>query len=177
MNDTSRRELVQIVGKAPNIDWIDDFFDLLYQLLSYVELRDDDPRLVISTVRGDRIAVSMNSRYVLVAYPEEPAVGFIIRRGGKHTDELRETADGNAEFKALQGEHDDEPPYWVKFEGSPKNVLEGSICQHWLRASDIEFNRWTASPYRRFHDPLARKATTDKEYRERVLQEAFNSAE
>jgi hypothetical protein len=154
---------------------MDDFFDLLSELLSSVELQEEDPRLVISVVRGDRIAVSMNSRYVLTAYPEESALGFIIRRGSKHTDELLEAADETYEFNALQGENADETPYWVKFvaNDSPATILGEAISDHWIRASEIEFNRWSASPHKRFHEPLAQQAVADKEYRTQVLEDAF----
>lgn len=173
MGDDSHEALVEIVGSAPHADWMDDFFDLLEELLSKVEPRDDDPRLVTSIVRGDRIAVTMNSRYVLTAYPERPRVGFIIREGSKRTDELIENADGHYSFKALQGEDEGETPHWVAFNGEPKNKLKGEVSQNWLRASDIEFDRWTGSPYKDSHEALARKAATDKEYRRRVLREAF----
>lgn len=43
MSDESHEKLVQIAGQAPNIDWIDDFFDLLNNLLSFAPKRFHEP--------------------------------------------------------------------------------------------------------------------------------------
>ncbi len=175
MADDSHDKLVDVVKKAPDRDWIEKFFEYANELLSYEEIdyHEGDDRLVIS-VQSDRIAITMNSRYVLVAFFNKNRMGFIVREGSGQIDDLIESAEGHYSFKTLQGE-DTKPPEWIEF-SDVSDYLEGdSIRQNWLTASSIEFERWNASPSKNSHEPLAQRMVTDTEYRDEVLNEAFGS--
>ena len=175
MADNSHGKLVEVVGTAPSREWIEKFFEYANELLSYEEIdyHEGDGRLVIS-VQSDRIAITMNSRYVLVVFFNKERIGFIVREGSRQIDELIESAEGHYSFKKLQGE-DEKPPEWIEFSDASEYLKDDSICQNWLTASSIEFERWNASPYKKSHEPLAQRMITDTEYRDEVLNEAFGS--
>lgn len=82
MADDSHNKLVEVVGKAPSREWIEEFFEYANELLSYEEIdhHKGDDRLVIS-VQSDRIAITMNSRYVLVAFFNKERIKFMVREG------------------------------------------------------------------------------------------------
>ena len=176
MADDSHNKLVEVVGKAPSREWIEEFFEYANELLSYEEIdhHKGDDRLVIS-VQSDRIAITMNSRYVLVAFFDKERIGFIVRDGSGQIDEVIESAEGHYSFKELQGE-DTKPPEWIEFSEVSEYLEDDSIRQNWLTTSSIEFDRWRASPSKNSHEPLAQRMVMDTEYRENVLDEAFSSS-
>lgn len=100
-DDEARETLVNILQMAPSQEWADSFFDLLADVILTWELESDDPRLVTSIAQNDRIAVSINNRYVLGAFPvEEPSTGFIIKDGTKNVESLIEESDEYMAFEA-----------------------------------------------------------------------------
>jgi len=117
----------------------------------------------------------MNSRYVLTAFFNKQRIGFIVREGSGRIDDLIESAEGHSSFKTLQDEQEGESPDWVEFSDVSEHLDNDSIRQNWLTAASIEFDRWSASPYKDSHEPLVQRMATDKEYREDVLNEAFAS--
>jgi len=175
MADNSHDKLVEVVGKAPSREWIEKFFEYASELLSCEEIdhHEGDDRLVIS-VQSDRIAITMNSRYVLVVFFNKERIGFTVREGSGRIDDLIESAEGHYSFKTLQGE-DTKPPEWIEFSDVSDYLEDDSIRQNWLTASSIEFERWSKSPYNDSHEPLAQRMVTDTEYRDEVLNEAFSS--
>jgi len=176
MANDSHNKLVEVVGEAPSREWVEEFFEHANELLSYEEIdhHKGDDRLVIS-VQSDRIAITMNSRYVLVVFFDKERIGFIVRGESSQIDDLIESAEGHYSFKTLQGE-DTKPPEWVEFSNVSGYLEDDSIRQNWLTASSIEFERWSASPYKKSHEPLARRMVTDTEYRDEVLNDAFGSS-
>jgi hypothetical protein len=176
MSSDAHERLVDVVSKAPSREWIEDFFEYAHELLSYEEIdhHEGDDRLVIS-VQSDRIAITMNSRYVLVAFFNKERTGFIVREGSGQIDDLVESSEGHYSFKTLQNE-EDKPPEWVEFSDAAEYLEDDSIRQNWLTASSIEFDRWSASPYKDSHEPLAQRMATDTEYRDEVLNDAFSSS-
>ena len=176
MSSDAHEKLVDVVSKSPNREWIEDFSEYADELLSYEEIdhHEGDDRLVIS-VQSDRIAITMNSRYVLVAFFNKERIGFIVREGSGRIDDLISSAEGHYSFKTLQGE-DEKPPEWVEFSDVSEHLEDDSIRQNWLNASSIELDRWSASPYKNSHEPLAQRMVIDNSYRETVLNEAFSSS-
>lgn len=168
-------KLVEVIGKSPSREWMEEFFEYAHELLSYeeIEYHENDDRLVTS-VQSDRIAVTMNSRYVLVAFLGKERMGFIVRGGSKQIDNLIKSAEGHYSFKTLQDEQEGESPDWVEFSNA-EHLENDSIRQNWLTASSIELNRWNGSPSKNSHQQLVQRIVTDEEYRETVLDEAFGS--
>ncbi|WP_222838768.1 hypothetical protein, partial [Nostoc cycadae] len=67
------------------------------------------------------------------------------------------------------------PPYMLRFEGLPKNVLTSYQQKSWEEAVLFELQRGKSSPYRKYHNSAAYKAVVDLKYRALVLEEAFSS--
>lgn len=166
--------LVQRVQQAPNREWATDFFDLLNDLIAATGLAEDDARLVTSIAQDDRIAVSINNRYVFGSFfSGEPTTGFIVGADTENVDELIETADEHMAFNALSGEATDETPHWVEFTGEPERMVTQSFRRAWISAVYNELERASGSPYQDSHEPLVFQAAVDKEYRNQVFRQAF----
>lgn len=177
-DDEARETLVDILQMAPSQEWADSFFDLLADVILTWELESDDPRLVTSIAQKDRIAVSINNRYVLGAFPaDEPSTGFIIDDRTKNVESLIEAADEYMAFEALSGESEDETPHWVEYRGYPKRMMNDSFRRGWMKAISDELNRASGSPYQRYHEPLVYQMALDEEYREQILRDAFNKSD
>ena len=177
MTGDAHERLVELVAKAPSREWIEEYFSHLNDLLSHdqIDYREGDDRLVTS-LRSDRVAVTMNSRYVLVAFLNKQRIGFLVRNESKQIDELIKDAEGRYSFDALPGEQDSETPDWVEFEDASRRLANDSIRKNWLTASSIEFNRWSGSPSKNAHEPLVQEMAMNEEYRDEVLAEAFGSS-
>lgn len=165
--------LVHRVQQAPSREWA-TVFDLLNDLIAATGLAEDDSWVVTSISQSDRIAVSINNRYVLGAFfSGEPATGFIIGADAENVDELIETADEQTAFNVLSGEATDETPHWVEYTGEPERIVSQSFRRTWISAVYNELERASGSPYQDSHEPLVFRAAVDGEYRNQGLREAF----
>lgn len=175
MNGDTHEKLVDVVSKAPSRDWIEGFFEHAEDLLSYDQIKhhEGDGRLVTS-LRSDRIAITMNSRYVLVALFKKERIGFIVRKGSERIEKLAREAEVDYSFGTLPDEEEGESPSWVEFEDVSEHLADESIRQNWLTASSIEFDRWSGSPSKNSHEPLVQRMVMDESYRDDVLTEAFD---
>ena len=80
------------------------------------------------------------------------------------------------QFGNLPGEYS-EPPYYLRF-GDLNELLylldtSENVRQCWLDAAVAEVNRAKASPFRKFHRPLAYDAVMDIDFRAKVLDAAY----
>ncbi len=44
-NDSAHERLTQVIKQAPNREWIDQYLELVKELIEFAELENDDPRL------------------------------------------------------------------------------------------------------------------------------------
>ncbi|MFC7129168.1 phospholipase D family protein [Haloferax chudinovii] len=177
-NEEVHDTLVNRVQQAPNRGWAVDFFGLLNDLIAATGLAEDDARLVTSIAQNDRIAVSINNRYVLGAFfSGEPTTGFIVGADTENVDELIETADEHMAFNALSGEATDETPHWVEFTGEPKRMVSQSFRRAWISAVYDQLEQASGSPYQDSHEPLVFRAGVEEEYREQILRDAYNMSD
>jgi len=177
-DEEARETLMNILQMAPSQEWADSFFDLLADVILTWELKNDDSRLVTSIAQNDRIAVSINNRYVLGAFPsDKPSTGFIIKDGTNRVEDLIEAADEYMAFKPLSGEDEDKTPHWVEYRGYPKRMMDDSFHRGWMKAISDELERASGSPYQRYHEPLVYRMAVDQEYREQILRDAFNKTD
>ncbi|MEF8782664.1 MAG: hypothetical protein V5A39_05185 [Haloarculaceae archaeon] len=176
MSSHTHEKLADVVSNAPNREWVAEFFEYAHELLSSDQIshHDGDDRLVMS-LQSDRLAVTMNSRYVLVAFLSKQRVGFILRPGSERIKRLINEAEGHYSFNTLPGEESGESPDWVEFEDVSEYLTDESIRQNWLTAASIEFDRWSASLSKNAHEPLVKRMATDEAYRDEVLTEAFGA--
>ena len=174
MDEEGHEALVSRVQLAPSRKWANAFFGLLNDLIGATGLSEDDSSLVTSIAQNDRIAVSINNRYVFGAFfSGTPTTGFILGDEAENIDDLIEIADEYMAFSALSGEDEDGTPHWVEYEGEPERMVTQLFRREWMKAVYAELERASASPYQDSHEPLVYQAAVDEGYRNRVLSEAF----
>jgi len=170
----NHEKLVETVSRAPNRGWIESYFELAEDLISETGLRSDDPRLVMSLPNKGTLPVTVNNRYVLVAFRGgESTTEFILpaNQGGVHKYVSRAARDGR--FNAIYDENESDRPWFVRFEGDPQDAVDDEFRRFWLTAVKTEMKRIDKSPYRRYHEPVTYRAVEDSEYRKQVFDEAF----
>jgi len=62
------KHLAETMAKAPNRKWINDYLDLVEEVITLTGLESDDPRLVTSCTQSGRINVNLRNRLVLGAF-------------------------------------------------------------------------------------------------------------
>lgn len=71
--------MVQCTKKlALNRKWINDYFDLAKKLLEYTILKSNDPGVVMSITKRNRIPIIINQRYVLSPEYNGKEIGLIM---------------------------------------------------------------------------------------------------
>lgn len=171
----NHKKLVETVSRAPNRDWIESYFELAEDLISETTLRSDDPRLVMSLPRKGTLPVTVNNRYVLVAFREgEFSTEFILPANQGGVNPYLNQSDRKGRFKAIYDEDESKRPWFVRFEGDPQDAVDDEFRRLWLTAVKTEMKRIDKSPYRRYHEPVVYRATEDSGYREQVFKEAFH---
>ncbi len=167
--------LVEVLRQAQDRNWMEEYLDLVKELLDFTALSEADPRLSISLAQGYGIVVNINRRHVLTSFWRSHSwVGFIFNPTFEQFPKMLDRAVESHQFKPHGGEILQKVPYMMRFEGSPKDLLTAEQKQAWREAVFAELNRGKASPYKRWHTTAAYKAITEHEYREIVLEEAFS---
>lgn len=177
-HEESHTELVRRASNAPSPEWIRSYFKLIGELLSETGLSVDDPQLVTSLPQAGTIPVSINNRYVLVAFRDKRSrVEFILSSdiGESHT--YLEQADYTGRFDPIYNEDEFDTPWFIGFDGIPNQMVDDEFRDVWMSAVDDEIQRAEASPYKRYHKPVVCNAARNREYREEVIQEAFEMSD
>jgi len=160
-------ELVGRVGKLPSRGYASSFFDLFAELIELTGLSNEDPRLVSSMPdSNDKIAVTVNRRYVLVAYPRSGEVGVTLT---EREERFSEFFDYN--FGTVSGESEDESPYFYMFPKPDEKIAR--MKRNWKDAIDHELKLADSAPRRKKHEPIVYRAAVDSVFRQRVLRDAF----
>ncbi len=77
--DSAHERLIKTLQQAPSREWIEQYLDLVKEVIEFAELENDDPRLVLSLKRRRNLPVTINGRYVLYGFRKyKPLVGFIF---------------------------------------------------------------------------------------------------
>lgn len=174
-DNLSHSLLVEVLGQAQDRNWMEEYLDLVKELLDFTALSEADPRLSISLAQGYGIVVNINRRHVLTSFWRSHSwVGFIFNPTFEQFPKMLNRAVESHQFKPHGGEILQKTPYMMRFEGSPKDLLTAEQKEAWREAVFAELNRGKASPYKRWHTSAAYKAITEHEYREIVLEEAFS---
>lgn len=179
-NENGRQRLVERSRLAPDREWINDYFDLVKELLSFTGLTADDPRLVLSIPSYNKLPVTINNRYVLRAafYRRKPATtGFIFGAQSIQIHEVQSKAISSGRFDPLPGEEFDNTPYFFRFGGLPSSIFvdapTNELKEEWMEAALSEMARCRSSSYRRYHEPVFYEAIVNPDYRKAILDEAF----
>lgn len=171
----NHEKLVETVSRAPSRGWIESYFELVEAIISETGLRSDDPRLVMSLPGKGTLPVTVNNRYVLVAFRGgESSTEFILTGNQGGVNPYLNKSDNKGRFNAIYDEDESKRPWFVRFEGNPQDAVDDEFRRFWLTAVRNEMKRIDKSPYRRYHEPVVYKAAEDSEYREQVFNEAFD---
>jgi hypothetical protein len=180
-NENGHRRLVERIRLAPNREWINEYFDLVKELLSFTGLAADDPKLVLSIPSYNKLPVTINNRYVLSAafYRQKPATtGFIFGAQSVKIPELQSKTVSGGRFDPLPGEEFDDTPYFFRFIGSPNSIFADAatneLKDEWIEAVLSEMGRCKSSSYRKFHESVLYESAVNLDYRKAVLDEAFS---
>jgi hypothetical protein len=177
--EDGHQRLVERVSLAPDREWINGYFDLLKELLTFTGLKNDDPRLVLSIPKGKILPVTINRRYVLAAsFSGIPVTGFIFGEQFRRIPELHSKKARPWRFRPFAGESEEETPYFIWLEKKPSAILSEEITNEledeWREAVLFEVNHGRTSSFRKFHEPVVYEAAVNLDYRAKVLEEAFS---
>ena len=76
-------------------------------------------------------------------------------------------------FDPFKTETRDTTPYFLWFQGSPKDLLISTQKSAWKEAALIEAGRGSASSHLRWHAPTIYRAIVDLDYRDLILSQLF----
>ncbi len=181
--EDGHQHLVERIRLAPDREWINEYFDLVKELLSFTGLKADDSRLVLSIPSSyNNLPVTINNRYVLRAafFRRKPATtGFIFGAQSIQIHELQSKATKSGRFDPLPGEEFDNTPYFFRFGGLPNSVFDDAstneLKEEWMEAALSEMARCRSSSFRKYHEPVFYEATVNPDYRKAILDEAFSN--
>jgi hypothetical protein len=180
--DKAYERLVKTLKQSPSREWIEQYLDLVKEVIDLGRFENDDPRLVLSSTLRSNFPVTINRRYVLSGFRKgKPLVGFTIPYDFEDLSELISQSQP-PEFRYRQwkphpGEIAEKCPYFLAFEGFPKNRLTPKQKSAWKQAILAEMERCSKSNYKRFHDPLVYQIVVDLTFRNTLLNQVFHKQE
>lgn len=166
----ARDRLIERIKLSPNREWINSYFDLVQELIGFTDLAEDDPRLVMSIPKRPVLPVIINRRYVLSAFRHgKVMVRFILGA----IDEIWSGSFYVSRFRPHADEAKEEAPYIAAYRSVLDPGLTSRVKQEWKKAVLFEVNHGKKSPFRYLHEPVFYRAATELDYRESILDEAF----
>lgn len=191
-SDTKEHKVfVEYLRKAaPNRMWTEQYFDLIRHLLEIIELKDGDPRLSMTTPRGNSsvffLPVIVNRGYVLAGYYHKDNEVQYIRYGNVSHPSVFVLC--NVEDWANMEEKDKEKVVHVRElgYGGEHKLLQihldditsvPTFQEIWMRNVLSERDSQMKSQHRTSHKPLFYKAVVDLDYRAEVFNEVWPLSE
>jgi len=172
----SHQRLIESIRKiAPDIEWINDYFDLAKEIIEFTGLESDDPRLVMSITKKGTIPITINQRYVL-RYERDRRIGLImpLDYGPQNYDKdrfIRAYDDGDEKYFYRNGVQE---ARWIVFERKNKIEFSEPIKDYWKQAVMTELKRSKRSGFKKFHEPLVYEAVMNLSYRNKLLEEVYH---
>ncbi len=179
--ERAHTELVRRVSMAPGRQWMDQYLDLIREVLDCAGLTDDDPRLCLGMPnqrsRSPALTVTVNMRYVLTNYldREGSVLGIIHDPSFEYRSDLWGLVlrYGRFEPNRRQERAGAPTPFFLRLPQDQFPLIPEPLRQGWLQAVHAEALSRRGGPFRDHHQPVLYRAATDLAYRERVLNEAF----
>jgi 5-methylcytosine-specific restriction protein A len=189
---TSENEKIELLVKrikySPRREWVNSYFDLVKRILDVTDLKNDNPRLVMSLSPNSTdwlFPVTINNRYVVALRKKKENkkirlfVGSIFNYLARDIPQLQVSFDSKSgweQFSNLRGEYS-EPPYFLRFSNFSEFLswLEPSehVYESWREALLAEVGRAKSSPYRKSHEPIMYKMAVDVNFRAEILYLAY----
>ena len=171
------KQLVERLRLSPNREWINNYLNLIKEVLDVTGFTNQDPRLVTSIPKSSPwfLPVSVNHRYVLAPCRRNNdfVVGIIYGPEFEHIPELQAKTVYYGRFNPLSGENKKDAPFFLRFKNPSVPLLSEDIRRGWIQSILIEKQRAKSSPYRKYHQPIVYEAAMNINYRSAVLSEAF----
>ena len=174
-----QEELISQIKLAPNRVWINNYFDLIRQLIIGLDIRYDDPRIVIS-MPGDYkdkpyIPVSINYRYVLASDFEngEILISFILSDlMDKMPQDIRGKLRKTSYFEHHPNLIENVPPGW--YSTSILVLMHSNMLRvAWLQECLTQLLVAKSSIYRKSHRPIIYDAVLYLDFRKMIFDKAF----
>jgi predicted CopG family antitoxin len=162
-------DLVSVVEAASSREWVNNYLDMVAELIGITGVTEDDDQLVMS-IRTDQdsLPISLGNRYCLKGYLADQKLMVILPHGSVAVDELEEKACKTGQFSG--GE---DPPHWYTFPAaSADEVGMGEYHEDWKQALRAERERGHLRTRGDAHKPAVYRAATDSAYRQRLLNDA-----
>ena len=179
-NRSSEKLLLEVIQQANNRDWIEEYLDLIKELIEFTGLDNDDPRLVLSLAKSNRFPVTINARYVLAGFRKgKPLVRFIFPYDCEEITQLitvampPEISSHKYKYEPLRGEDREKTPYFLAFPGYPQKLLTLTQKAAWKKAILSEVERYERSPYKKSHESIVYDVVVDLNYRKSLLDQVF----
>jgi hypothetical protein len=170
-NNESHKHLIECIKLIPNRNWINEYFDLAREMIEFIGLTSEDPRLVMSITGKREIPISINQRYVLMPY-HNGNVGLIMPL---EYDSQNYDIDGvifDAENYFFTNKI--KKARWLGFERKNKIEFSEKIKNYWKQAVLAELKRSKISARRKYHEPVVYEAVMNLSYRNKLIEEAFS---
>lgn len=174
--------LIQVVQQSSSREWIEQYLDLVKEVIDLGKFENDDPRLVLSLTPRNNFPVTVNGRYVLSGFRKgKPLVGFTVPCDFEDLSKLIARSEppefSSHQWKPHPGEVAEKCPYFLAFEGFPENLLTPKQKSAWKQAVLAEIGRYSKSSYKRFHEPLIYQVVVDLTFRAAFLDGIFQRKE
>jgi serine/threonine protein kinase len=177
--EDAETRLIERLRLAPDREWAESYLDLARQLVEVAGLGKDDPRLVMSIPQSGGLPITINSRYVLVAFravaeqPGHAILELILPAAMKDRIDKLPGEVAYAFSPSYAGETEDNAPLYVSFSVPSRFDFAPEVLKGWRQASLAECGHGQLSRFRRFHEPVVYDAVTDLQFRGRLLDRAF----
>ena len=155
--------LIKNLSRFPSPKWVNQYFDLLKQLLTYFEIENDDQRIGLSLRSEGGMPVNFGQRYVLQPL-RNYHLGILVPAdfsekavGGKITWEFTNNRIIDARLIAIP---------FNEGKQLPPNLY--TAC---LKACTEILNKTTRSGYRKYHSPLVYDFTMEPAVRTDIIAE------
>lgn len=164
--DAGHKNLAEAIEHAPSKEWIETYLDWVAKLIDFTGLGESDERIATTVPTPRKIAVNVNQRYVLTAYPKTSQIGLMLPGDSTAVEELSEYIGDFGQFSTPL----DTDPYWFEFPTPIDRFISDTIEEDWKRAVRNELSRGERSSHRNAHNATVFRAAVDREYREKVLK-------
>ncbi|EMA48785.1 hypothetical protein C448_02913 [Halococcus morrhuae DSM 1307] len=163
--------LINRLTKAPCREWAAEHLELMRELIEISGLDDEDKQLVTSIPSsGTEIRLIIGNRVVFGFVGKTGNwTRFIIPDDYENIGELLQSVPRNYDFKG------ESAPHLPAVTDGLHRARQTLFRKAWIEATLNEIGRYETSPYRdRSHEPAVYRAAVDHDYRERILDEAFD---
>lgn len=150
------------LGKLGNIQWINQFYDLVNKLLTDLGIDQDDQRLTLSDTKEGKLPVILGSRYVLLPLKNE-SIKCIVPSDFKLKD-----IDG-VDYGWYFSPETSRDAKWIEVSFPVGEELPPRLYQSILKVSKAILKRTKKSNFRKNHSPLLYDFITNADARKDVL--------